>query len=105
VVVAMGISAAAMHTRRPRVDSAVDALIAEAARYTLAEDITVVADITAAADIMALVSDSVSAFTRPTDMPLRFAIPPDSMTQTGPGYLIQAALYRTGTKLSSPHDL
>jgi len=60
-----------------------------------------VAAITAAdiADIMAPVSDSVSAFTRLTDMLLRSAIPPDSMTQTACGNTIRVALCRTDIKL------
>jgi hypothetical protein len=80
-------SAGAMLTRRPRVDSMEAAPLAEAARFTEAED------------IMALVSDSVWAFTRPTDMPLQSAIPPDSTKQTACGNTIRVAPCRTDTKL------
>jgi hypothetical protein len=66
-------SAEAMHSPRRRVGSVAGAPLAEGARFTA------VAAITAAEDTMAPVLDWVSAFTRPTDMPLRSAIPPDSM--------------------------
>lgn len=86
-------SAGGMHSPHPRVGSAAGAPLAEAARFTG------VADITAAEDIMAPVLDSVSAFTRLTDMPLRSAVPPDSMMQMACGNTIRVALCRTDIKL------
>jgi len=68
--------------------------------------ITAVAGITAAEDIMAPVLDSVSAFTRLTDMPLRFAIPPGSMMHTACGATIRVARCRTDIELEGgPHSL
>jgi hypothetical protein len=74
-------AAEAMHSPHPRVGTAlVGAPSAEAARFMAVADFTAAVDFTVAEDIMAPVLDSVWAFTRLTDMPLRSAIPPDSMT-------------------------
>jgi hypothetical protein len=86
-------SAEAVHSPHPRVGLMADAPSPEAAHFTE------VAGITAAEDIMALVSDSVSAFTPLTDMLLRSAIPPDSTMQTACGKPIRVALCRTDIKL------
>jgi hypothetical protein len=94
-VAATAESAGVMPSPRPRVGTlAAVAPLAEAARFTA------VADITAAEDIMAPVLDSVLAFTRRTDMPLRSAIPPDSMLQMACGNPIRVALCRTDIKLN-----
>jgi hypothetical protein len=60
-----------------------------------------VAPITADEGITAPALDSVSAFTRLTDMgmPLRFAIPRDSMMQTACGNTIRVAPFRTDIKV------
>jgi hypothetical protein len=86
-------SAAAGHSPHPRAGSMAGARSAAVADITAAEDIM------AAEDITAPVLDSVSAFTRLTDMPLRPAIPPDSMMQTACGSIIRVALCRTDIKL------
>jgi hypothetical protein len=91
----MEVSAAAIHFRRRRVDSQVDVTLAGAARFTAVAGITAATGITAAGDIMDPVSDSASAFTRLTAMPLRSAIPQDSMPQTACGNIIRVALCRT----------
>jgi hypothetical protein len=62
--------------------------MAEAARITVAEDIT------------ARALDSVSASMHLTDTPLRSVIPPDSMMQTACGSTLQVALCRTDIDLS-----
>jgi hypothetical protein len=86
--------AEAVHSPHPRVGLMAGAPLAEAAHFTA------VAGITAAEDIMAPVLDSVSAFTRLTDMPLRSAIPPDSTMPTACGNTIRVALCRTDIKLA-----
>lgn len=63
-----------------------------------AAPITAVEGITVAEDIMGPALDSESAFTRLTDMPLRSAIPPDSMMRMACGNIIRAALCRTDIK-------
>jgi hypothetical protein len=88
-------SAGAMPSPRQRVGTLAVAGVplAEAAR------ITAVAVTTAAVDIIDPASDSVSAFTRLTDMPLRSAIPPDSMRPMACGNPIRVALCRTDIRL------
>jgi hypothetical protein len=85
-----------MHFPHPRVGSMAGAPLAEVALSTA------VAGITAAEDIMARALDSVSAFTRLTDMRLRFAVPPDSMMQMACGDTIRVAPCRTDIKLAGP---
>lgn len=64
---------------------------------TAAEDSMAAGDITGVVDTMDPVWGSVSASMRLTDMPLQSAIPPDSMTSTATGNIIQVAPYRTDT--------
>src|ERR1700722_10290064 len=54
-------------------------------------------DITGAGDTTDPVWGSVSASMRLTDMPLQSAIPPDSMTSSATGNIIQVAPYPTDT--------
>jgi hypothetical protein len=102
---AMVDSAGAMGSLRPSVGSMAGTPLAEAALSTATAGITEVAGITAAEDITAVEDttapalDSVSAFTRLTDMRLRSAIPQDSTMQTACGNIIRVALYRTDIKV------
>jgi len=100
----MADSAAAMLIRRPRVVSLADMPMAAATRSTAEATLALPdADTTAAVDIMAPVLDSASGFMRPTDMPLRFAIPPDSMTRMVSGKSTRAALSLTDIKFDGRH--
>ena len=66
-----------------------------------AADFMAVADTMAAEGITgALVSDSVSVVTRPTDMRVRSAIPPGSTTSTATGNTIRVALCLMDIKLN-----
>jgi len=84
-------STVAIATRRLPVGSIVVTPI------TAAEDSMAAGDITGVVDTMDPVWGSVSASMRLTDMPLQSAIPPDSMTSTATGNIIQVAPYRTDT--------
>jgi hypothetical protein len=103
-VAAMADSAEAMPTRHPRAGSVADARLAEAGRSTAVGDITAAEHIMAVAVITAPVSDSVSAFTRLMDMPLRSAALPDSMTEMACGSTIPAAPFRTDINRTNESD-
>jgi hypothetical protein len=87
-----GDSAEAMLSPHPLVGLMAVAVMAAVALFTVAVRTT------AAGDIMAPVLASVSAFMRPTAMPLQFVIPADSMMQTACGNIIRVAPFRTDIK-------
>jgi len=98
------ISTVGMHFPRRTVETSAEISIAGTAmavtRITvIVTSISTVIAASISGDTIAPVLDSVSAFTRLTDMPLRSAIPPDSMTSTATGNTIPVALCRTDTKL------